>query len=592
MEDSGCRSAPETPHYGGSCAPSGVVNCTCGRNALERELALAAPMPRTAPASPTTPVTVMQPLDLSSLWEKAVALYQQRRFGEAEALCFQLIRQAPDKPLAYAMLAQTCHTAGLTREATFNAFQACQRAVNATGSEILEVAGVLIEVGENELAHALLGFIDPEDQANAGLRLELGRLYSTLEDQPRALRCIELARANGFDTPFVAHMHGIVQGFVGSIDASVASCEASVAGAPRYGHAHWSCAQFGRKDGAPERIARMREALEHPELSNDDITYLHYGLFKDLDTLGDTEAAWESLMAGARARRSVTDHDAACETAAFDALIAATPPGYLSSVADIPHDATPIFVVGMPRTGTTLLERILGNHPQIETCGELNDFRQQMQWVNNQRLSLTLDAGIGDFVARLDTTMLGNRYLAKTKWLTRDKALYSDKHPMNFQWCGPILKALPHAKIIHLRRNPIDSCFSNLKELFAHKYYPYSYALDELAAHYRNYSRLMRHWHAIAPGRILDVRYEDLVMHPEREARRVQAYLGLPEVENVTDILANKKVTTTASTLQLRQPIHTRNVAGWRRYARGLAPLVDQLHDHVRDYEGEAAAAA
>ena len=230
-------------------------------------------------------------------------------------------------------------------------------------------------------------------------------------------------------------------------------------------------------------------------------------------------------MAGAQARRSVTEHDAAQETAAYDALIAATPAGFLDACADVPRDATPIFVVGMPRTGTTLLERILGNHPQIKTCGELNDFRQQMQWVNNRRLTLTLDEDIGEYVARLDPTLLGGRYLAKTAWRAEGSAFYVDKHPMNFQWCGAILKALPHAKIIHLRRHPLDSCFSNLKELFAHKYYPYSYALDELATHYRNYARLMRHWHAIAPGRILDVRYEDLVSQPDVEA---QARAGLP----------------------------------------------------------------
>jgi hypothetical protein len=281
-----------------------------------------------------------------------------------------------------------------------------------------------------------------------------------------------------------------------------------------YGHAHWSAAQFGRKDGGLSRIERMRAALQEDGLSNEDITYLHFGLFKELDTLDDTDAAWDALVSGARARRSVTNHDASRETAAFDALIAATPASYLEQVADVPRDATPIFVVGMPRTGTTLLERILGNHPQIETCGELNDFRQQMQWANNRRTSLTLDVDVGPFVAGLDANVLGKRYLAKTKWLTRGKAFYSDKHPLNMLWCGPILKALPHAKIIHLRRNPMDSCFSNLKELFAPEYYPYSYALDELAAHYRNYNRLMQHWHAIAPGRILDVRYEDLVMHP------------------------------------------------------------------------------
>jgi hypothetical protein len=387
-------------------------------------------------------------------------------------------------------------------------------------------------------------------------------------------------------------MQGIVQTFTGPIDAAVAACEESVAKAPYYGHAHWSCAQFGRKDGARERVERMRAALDQPGTSNDDVTYLHYGLFKELDTLGDNEAAWESLMAGAQARRSVTVHDAAQETAAYDALIAATPAGFLDACGDVPRDVTPIFVVGMPRTGTTLLERILGNHPQIKTCGELNDFRQQMQWVNNGRLNLTLDENIGEYVANLDPTLLGGRYLAKTAWRAEGSAFYVDKHPMNFQWCGAILKALPHARIIHLRRHPLDSCFSNLKELFAHKYYPYSYALDELATHYRNYARLMRHWHAIAPGRILDVRYEDLVSQPDVEARRVQAYLGLPQAEGVTDILANKTVTTTASTLQLRQPIHTRKVGGWRRYAAGMAPVQALLADLVGDYETTQDAAA
>jgi tetratricopeptide (TPR) repeat protein len=529
----------------------------------------------------------MQQPDLSALWQQALVHFQNKRYREAEALCAQLIRHAPERPLAYAMLAQTCHAAGLTREATHNAFLASWRAPAASPQEILEVAEVLVDVGENQLAHALLGFIDPALPANTGGLIALARLYSTLEDQARALRCLELARAAGHDGPDVAHMQGIVQSFTGPIDAAVAACEESVAKAPTYGHGHWSCAQFGRKDGARERVARMRAALAQPGLTHDDVTYLHYGLFKEFDTLGESDEAWASLMAGAQARRSVTTHDAMQETAAYDGLIAATSGGFLDQCADVPTATTPIFVVGMPRTGTTLLERILGNHPQIKTCGELNDFRQQMQWVNNRRLSLTLAPDFGEYVARLDASLLGHRYLTKTAWVAEGRAFYVDKHPMNFQWCGAILKALPHAKVIHLRRHPLDSCFSNLKELFAHKYYPYSYALDELATHYRNYARLMRHWHAIAPGRILDVRYEDLVSQPDVEARRVQAYLGLPEVEGVTDILANKTVTTTASTLQLRQPIHTRNVGGWRRYAAGMAPVQAQLADLVHEYEAE-----
>ena len=529
--------------------------------------------------------------DLQALWLQAVAHFERDELREAEALCVQLIQHAPERPLAYTMLARICHAVGLTRNATFNAFQASQRVTHSPAHEIVIVATVLLEVGEHQLAHAVLGFVDPGHPANVDSLLEIGRLYSVLEDQVQALRCLRLARAAGQDGAFIAHMEGIVLSFLGPIDEAVAACEESVAKDPAYGHAHWSCAQFGRKDGARDRIARMREALQRPDVDVDSATYLHYGLFKEFDTLGETDDAWASLMAGAQGRRSVTEHDAAQETAAYDALIASTPADFLDACADVPRDATPIFVVGMPRTGTTLLERILGNHPSIKTCGELNDFRQQMQWANNERLGLTLTPDIGAYVARLDAATLGNRYLIKTAWAADGNAFYVDKHPMNFQWCGAILKAMPHAKIIHLRRHPMDSCFSNLKELFAHKYYPYSYALDELATHYRNYARLMRHWHAIAPGRILDVHYEDLVSQPDVEARRVQAYLGLQEVEGVTDILANKTVTTTASTLQLRQPIHTRNVGGWRRYATGMAPVQGLLADLINTYENRDASA-
>ncbi|MGO4550268.1 sulfotransferase [Lysobacter sp. 2RAF19] len=527
----------------------------------------------------------MQQPDLPALWQQAIDHFQHKRLAEAEALCVQLIQHAPDQPLAYAMLAQICHAVGLTREATFNAFQASARAVHAPPAELLEIAQVLLDVGEWQLAHATLGLVDVEHPDNASLMVDLARLYSSLEDQPRALSCLDRARDTGFDHPMVANMQAIVRSFVGQLDGAVASCEESIAQAPCFGHAHWFRAQLGRKDHARERVARMQAALRHPELDNDDVTYLHYGLFKELDALGETDAAWDALMAGANARRSVTEHDCAQETAAYDAIIAATTRRWIEDCGDVPREATPIFVVGMPRTGTTLLERILGNHPQIKTCGELNDFRQQMQWVNNHRLNLALEPWFGDYLARLDPTLLGNRYLAKTAWFAEGNAFYVDKHPMNFQWCGAILRALPHAKIVHLRRHPMDSCFSNLKELFAHKYYAYSYALDELATHYRNYARLMRHWHAIAPGRILDVRYEDLVSHPDLEAARVQAYLGLPEVRGVTDILANKTVTTTASTLQLRQPIHARNVGGWRRYAKGMAPVQALLADLVDAYE-------
>jgi hypothetical protein len=142
---------------------------------------------------------------------------------------------------------------------------------------------------------------------------------------------------------------------------------------------------------------------------------------------------------------------------------------------------------------------------------------------------------------------------------------------------GLILRALPHAKIVHLRRNPMDSCFSNLKELFAANSHPYSYDFGELAGHYRNYSRLMAHWHSIAPGRILDVNYEDMVSDPDTTARRLMTYCGLSYDADQIRVEANATPVSTASSSQVRQPIHSRNVGGWKRYAAQLAPLQELL---------------
>jgi hypothetical protein len=138
---------------------------------------------------------------------------------------------------------------------------------------------------------------------------------------------------------------------------------------------------------------------------------------------------------------------------------------------------------------------------------------------------------------------------------------------------GLILRALPQARIIHLRRNAMDSCFSNLKELFGSNAHPYSYDFADLASHYRNYTRLMAHWHEIAPGRILDLDYEDMVTDPETSARRVMDYCGLPYQPAQIRVEANAAPVSTASSTQVRQPIHQRNIGGWKRYAQQLEPL-------------------
>lgn len=504
-------------------------------------------------------------------WQQVEQSFAAGEHETAESMCREFIAAAPEKPMAYALMARLCLLKGQVRPATSNALLAGQRAEGSHWTDILAISSILLEVGESQLAHGVLSFVDRHDPANLEGLPELGKRYGVLNDQANAAHCIELARSLGNPGWFADQMLGASPGLAGSVEEAIAACENSIARAPKCGQAHWLRAKFAGKECAEQRVARMRAALTMSGQGDDDATYLHFAIFRELDALGRAEEAWPALVAGANARRRMTEFSVEKENRAFDALIRVTAGKFLDRCAAVPTDVTPIFVVGMPRSGAALLQRVLGNHPQIAEGGAFDDFRQQMQWVNNVRLPAELDSNFGNFVAHLNYNVLGRRYLDKTRWRTEGKSFFCDTQPTNFMHCGMILRALPHAKIIHLRRHPLDSCFSSLKELFDKGSHRYSYALDELANHYRNYDRLMRHWHAIAPGRILDLRQEELLAQPKVQARRVQEYLGLANVEAVSP--------------QLRPAACVGNAGGWRRYQQRLAPLLALLAEHIDAYE-------
>jgi len=228
------------------------------------------------------------------------------------------------------------------------------------------------------------------------------------------------------------------------------------------------------------------------------------------------------------------------------------------------------------RRGTTVLDRILGNHSQVVSAGELGDFAQQLRYAADVPGRTLIDHAILDRWSRIDFALVGRRYLEQTRWRAAGTARYVDKLPANFMIAGLIAKALPQAVILHMVRDPMDVCFSNFRALFGDAY-GYSYDLDALAAHHRLYARLMRHWHEVVPGRILDVDYQRLAADPEGEARRILDFCRLRYEPGCGDLSRNATPSATLSSAQVREPIHLRGIGAWRMYQRQLQPLAARL---------------
>lgn len=236
----------------------------------------------------------------------------------------------------------------------------------------------------------------------------------------------------------------------------------------------------------------------------------------------------------------------------------------------------PIFIVGMPRTGTTLLDRILGNHSLVTSLGERNDFAAAVSHATGRFFRSALH---GDHLElpQLDWRRAGELYLQRLRSIAAEARSVIDKNPQNLCNIPLILRALPNARVLCLRRDPMDACFSNLKELFQGGAYPYSYALDDLAGHCQRVRGWMEHWERVAPQSVRIVDYENIVKDPAAAIAAVLDFVGLAREDGLHEITRNRSPVSTASSSQVRESIHARGIGAWKRYERQLQPLRARL---------------
>jgi tetratricopeptide (TPR) repeat protein len=338
---------------------------------------------------------------------------------------------------------------------------------------------------------------------------------------------------------------------------------------PAHAHARFLIAKTRTfVDGDPE-IETMEALLAQLPAGDEKRIHLGFALAKAWDDGGAADKAFAHLTESNRLKRAASNYQPAEQERFFEAITETFDAGVFAGAAeDGLQDASPIFVLGMPRSGTTLVEQILASHSQVFGAGEREDLTR-----------LAEARGFPENAAGLaadELKELGGAYVGSLQSLAADADRFTDKTPLNFLYIGLIRLCLPGAKIVHCIRNPMDNCLSCYRELFESGQ-DYSYDLGELGRYYRAYHRLMEHWKAVLPDFVFDLSYEDLIADVETEVRKLLSFTGLAWEDACLDFHKTKRPVRTASSVQVRQPLYKTSVDRWKRYRQHLTSLIEAL---------------
>ncbi|MEI6642796.1 MAG: sulfotransferase [Novosphingobium sp.] len=364
--------------------------------------------------------------------------------------------------------------------------------------------------------------------------------------------------------------------FIGDVDGAEAEAEALLALDPDYARGHHMLAGLRKHSAGRNHVERLERALDRAR-APDARLLLGYALAKELEDIGEQQAGFVRLAQANAEHRARLPYTFARDSANFDAIERTWPRVAAAPVRGAP-DAAPIFVIGMPRTGTTLVDRILSSHPAVRSAGELQAMPLAVKMASGTRSRTVLDPETVEAAAGADLGAIGRDYMARalSHAGARESRRFVDKFPGNFQYAGMTARALPGAAIVCLRRHPLDTVLANFRNLFAvsSRYYDYSYDLMDIARYYARFDRLMAFWRAALPGRILELRYEALVDDQEGETRRLLAHCGLAWDDACLDFHRNAAPVSTPSAAQVRRPMYRDAVARWERHRDALAPVI------------------
>lgn len=421
----------------------------------------------------------------------------------------------------------------------------------------------------------------------------LGSALEQLGDKSGALEAYERAVAIEPRHAEAQNNAGAIYSEQGKLDQARAAFESAIAARPDFVESHYNLSSLKKytKDDAHLAMLTAVFAQRQTLTAHARIRYC-FALGKALDDVGEYDQAFAAYEEGNRRQHALLPCDETRADALVEAIIQVFSPAFFAArnalnVA-VDRNKTPIFIVGMPRSGTTLLEQILCSHASVFGAGELIDLNEVVVQATGATAGKPFTAGVS-ILGEADLKRLGDAYLKRVWKLSPDSRFITDKMPANFFYLGLIHLALPHAKIIHAMRDPMDSCFSCFSRLF-NDTMEFAYDQVTLGRYYARYIRLMQHWHQVLPpGSILDLPYESMIADTEGQSRRVLEFVGLPWDPACLEFYKNDRLVKTASVAQVRKPIYKSSVARWKHFARHLRPLYELVQDFCTSNEVPAA---
>jgi tetratricopeptide (TPR) repeat protein len=486
----------------------------------------------------------------------AVYVKQEIKLRDAEALLLRATQLAPDFANAWLDLGQALLKRGKRMEA-----------IDAFGqATVLEPGN---GIAWEKLASATAGAGYPERAAEAfrkavnlspnfaGFHMGFGHVLKTLGDQEASLRAYREA----------------------------------IRLRPDFGEVYWSMANLKIFKFEDAEVEAMEKQVENTELNEVTDVHFRFALGKAYEDRKDYDKAWAHYHSGNERQRPLVNYDPVETNVQQDAIRSYFTRDFLSKAEGNGYaDEGPIFIVGLGRSGSTLVEQILASHSQVEGTEELSVLANLSDTIGRYRPDKQQYPKILDSMRPLDWRALGLEYLDGAKrYRMTDKPIFTDKLPNNFPFVGLLHLILPNAKIINARRHPLDTCLGNYKQLFG-RGQTFTYDMFELADYYKEYCLTMDHWNQLLPGKVLDVHYEETVTDLEGQVARILEHCGLPFEEKCVRFHETERAIKTASSEQVRQPIYTGGMGKWRKYEdhlgewmEELGPIIDDQPDVVKN---------